>query len=164
MVFFSHVYCSMLTACTTSQEVTQISQEAQRMFEKVEKSTKPIVAAINGSCLGGGLEVQIYSKVIETTVQLIVGIHLLQTFSYYFALKQVVEGESALFLVTKFLDRFLSLFSWHRASEPKCHVFIYKLRRFWTRSLRSLSILKNLVKVCKAKIEKCDSCCWATEV
>ncbi|TKC48936.1 hypothetical protein EI555_007085 [Monodon monoceros] len=46
----------MLTACTTSQEVTQISQEAQRMFEKVEKSTKPIVAAINGSCLGGGLE------------------------------------------------------------------------------------------------------------
>uniref|UniRef100_A0A8C9BK91 enoyl-CoA hydratase n=1 Tax=Phocoena sinus TaxID=42100 RepID=A0A8C9BK91_PHOSS len=55
--FIAGADLNMLTACTTSQEVTQISQEAQRMFEKVEKSTKPIVAAINGSCLGGGLEV-----------------------------------------------------------------------------------------------------------
>uniref|UniRef100_A0A8C0DAT9 enoyl-CoA hydratase n=1 Tax=Balaenoptera musculus TaxID=9771 RepID=A0A8C0DAT9_BALMU len=55
--FIAGADLNMLTACTTPQEVTQISQEAQKMFEKVEKSTKPIVAAINGSCLGGGLEV-----------------------------------------------------------------------------------------------------------
>lgn len=53
----SHVSCSMLAACKTNQEVTQISQEGQRIFEKLEKSPKPIVAAISGSCLGGGLEV-----------------------------------------------------------------------------------------------------------
>lgn len=47
----------MIQACTTAEEVTGLSQEGQRMFEKVEKSPKPIVAAINGSCLGGGLEV-----------------------------------------------------------------------------------------------------------
>lgn len=62
--FFFSVLYSMLSACTTSQEVTQISQEAQRTFEKLEKSTKPIVAAINGTCLGGGLEVHVYSKAI----------------------------------------------------------------------------------------------------
>lgn len=50
-------YVSMLAACKTPQEATRISQEGQTVFEKLEKSTKPVVAAINGSCLGGGLEV-----------------------------------------------------------------------------------------------------------
>ncbi|XP_075811197.1 trifunctional enzyme subunit alpha, mitochondrial [Microtus pennsylvanicus] len=47
---------NMLASCTTPQEATRISQEGQRMFEKLEKSSKPVVAAISGSCLGGGLE------------------------------------------------------------------------------------------------------------
>ncbi|XP_049614019.1 hydroxyacyl-CoA dehydrogenase trifunctional multienzyme complex subunit alpha a isoform X2 [Syngnathus scovelli] len=47
---------SMIQACKTSEEVTHLSQEGQKMFEKIEKSPIPIVAAINGSCLGGGLE------------------------------------------------------------------------------------------------------------
>lgn len=50
---------NMLASCTTLQEATRISQEGQRMFEKLEKSPKPIVAAISGSCLGGGLELAI---------------------------------------------------------------------------------------------------------
>ena len=29
----------------------------QSMMQKLENSKKPVVAAINGSCLGGGLEV-----------------------------------------------------------------------------------------------------------
>lgn len=50
---------NMLASCTTPQEATRISQEGQKMFEKLEKSPKPVVAAISGSCLGGGLELAI---------------------------------------------------------------------------------------------------------
>jgi len=59
VIFLYHVF-SMIQACKTAEEVTGLSQEGQRMFEKIEKSPKPIVAAINGSCLGGGLEVFIH--------------------------------------------------------------------------------------------------------
>lgn len=47
----------MIQGCSSAEEVTTLSQEGQKMFERIEKSPKPIVAAINGSCLGGGLEV-----------------------------------------------------------------------------------------------------------
>ncbi|XP_075000865.1 trifunctional enzyme subunit alpha, mitochondrial isoform X2 [Calonectris borealis] len=57
--FIAGADIDMIEACKTSQEVTQLSQEGQKMLEKVEQSPKPIVAAISGSCLGGGLEVAI---------------------------------------------------------------------------------------------------------
>ncbi|XP_006835285.1 PREDICTED: trifunctional enzyme subunit alpha, mitochondrial [Chrysochloris asiatica] len=57
--FIAGADINMLASCKTSQEVAQMSQEGQRMFEKLEKSPKPIVAAISGSCLGGGLELAI---------------------------------------------------------------------------------------------------------
>uniref|UniRef100_A0A8C7KT81 Trifunctional enzyme subunit alpha, mitochondrial n=1 Tax=Oncorhynchus kisutch TaxID=8019 RepID=A0A8C7KT81_ONCKI len=54
--FIAGADINMIQACNTSEEVTKLSQEGQKMFERIEKSPKPIVAAINGSCLGGGLE------------------------------------------------------------------------------------------------------------
>ncbi|XP_055028669.2 trifunctional enzyme subunit alpha, mitochondrial [Misgurnus anguillicaudatus] len=54
--FIAGADINMIQACKTSDEVSKLSQEGQKMFEKIEKSPKPIVAAINGSCLGGGLE------------------------------------------------------------------------------------------------------------
>uniref|UniRef100_A0A673CQZ9 enoyl-CoA hydratase n=1 Tax=Sphaeramia orbicularis TaxID=375764 RepID=A0A673CQZ9_9TELE len=55
--FIAGADINMIQACKTSEEVTHLSQEGQKMFEKIEKSPIPVVAAINGSCLGGGLEV-----------------------------------------------------------------------------------------------------------
>lgn len=50
----------MLEACKSEEEVALISSEGKKLFDQVEKCRKPIVAAIMGSCLGGGLEVGKY--------------------------------------------------------------------------------------------------------
>uniref|UniRef100_A0A803SKM8 enoyl-CoA hydratase n=1 Tax=Anolis carolinensis TaxID=28377 RepID=A0A803SKM8_ANOCA len=57
--FIAGADINMIEACKSSEEITQLSQEGQKMMDKLEKSPKPIVAAISGSCLGGGLEVAI---------------------------------------------------------------------------------------------------------
>lgn len=49
---------SMLQSCATSEEVTSLCEEAQKLFRRIEQSRVPIVAAIHGSCLSRGLEVQ----------------------------------------------------------------------------------------------------------
>jgi 3-hydroxyacyl-CoA dehydrogenase/enoyl-CoA hydratase/3-hydroxybutyryl-CoA epimerase len=47
---------NMLDACVTREEVVALSRQGQRIFAQLEQLTIPIVAAIDGSCLGGGLE------------------------------------------------------------------------------------------------------------
>jgi len=47
---------SMLAECTSSEEAIALSRQAQMMFDQLEKLTIPVVAAIHGACLGGGLE------------------------------------------------------------------------------------------------------------
>ncbi|XP_030637445.1 hydroxyacyl-CoA dehydrogenase trifunctional multienzyme complex subunit alpha a [Chanos chanos] len=54
--FIAGADINMIQACKSAEEVTSLSREGQKMFEKIENSPIPIVAAINGSCLGGGLE------------------------------------------------------------------------------------------------------------
>uniref|UniRef100_A0A3B3Q760 Trifunctional enzyme subunit alpha, mitochondrial n=1 Tax=Paramormyrops kingsleyae TaxID=1676925 RepID=A0A3B3Q760_9TELE len=54
--FIAGADINMIEACKTTEDVTKLSQEGQKMFDKIENSKKPVVAAINGSCLGGGLE------------------------------------------------------------------------------------------------------------
>lgn len=46
----------MLASCKTAEEASEISSKAQQEFEKLEKSAKPVVAAVMGTCMGGGLE------------------------------------------------------------------------------------------------------------
>jgi 3-hydroxyacyl-CoA dehydrogenase / enoyl-CoA hydratase / 3-hydroxybutyryl-CoA epimerase len=44
------------TALTTQAEAERLSFEGQEMVSRVETLSKPVVAAIHGACLGGGLE------------------------------------------------------------------------------------------------------------
>ncbi len=47
---------NMLDACQSRDEVIALSRQGQRIFSKLEQFPIPIVAAIDGACLGGGLE------------------------------------------------------------------------------------------------------------
>jgi 3-hydroxyacyl-CoA dehydrogenase/enoyl-CoA hydratase/3-hydroxybutyryl-CoA epimerase len=47
---------NMLASCKTAAEATALSRQGQMIFDQLENLTIPVVAAINGPCLGGGLE------------------------------------------------------------------------------------------------------------
>jgi len=55
--FIAGADIGMLEKLKTVQEVTAVSHTGQNILGLIESSKKPIVAAIMGSCLGGGLEV-----------------------------------------------------------------------------------------------------------
>lgn len=55
--FIAGADLNMLTNFKTAEEASQISKKGQEILFNFEKCSKPIVAAIKGSCLGGGLEV-----------------------------------------------------------------------------------------------------------
>lgn len=54
--FIAGADISMISDCKTVQETEYLAQQGQVIFDKIETSQKPIVAAIMGDCLGGGLE------------------------------------------------------------------------------------------------------------
>lgn len=56
--FIAGADIGMLESLKTYEEVRSVSREAQKVLDRVESSSKPVVAAIMGSCLGGGLEVR----------------------------------------------------------------------------------------------------------
>jgi len=55
--FIAGADINMLQSCKSAEEVEQLSLNGQMMLQDIEQSKKPVVAAIMGSCLGGGLEV-----------------------------------------------------------------------------------------------------------
>lgn len=56
----------MISACKSQEEVTALSRAGQEIFDRMEASPKPIVAAVYGTCLGGGLEVGASDNVAGT--------------------------------------------------------------------------------------------------
>ena len=54
--FIAGADINMIEACKTADEAQALSKGCQDFLAKVEASKKPVVAAIMGPCLGGGLE------------------------------------------------------------------------------------------------------------
>ncbi|MEZ4335420.1 MAG: fatty acid oxidation complex subunit alpha FadJ [Sandaracinaceae bacterium] len=55
--FLAGADIKMLEACKTASDATEISRSAHRNMERFAELRMPVVAAIHGACLGGGLEV-----------------------------------------------------------------------------------------------------------
>jgi 3-hydroxyacyl-CoA dehydrogenase/enoyl-CoA hydratase/carnithine racemase len=55
--FIAGADIAMLQACTSAAQAEALSRDMQQQLLRIERSKKPVVAAIHGACLGGGLEV-----------------------------------------------------------------------------------------------------------
>ncbi|CAG0913196.1 unnamed protein product, partial [Notodromas monacha] len=60
--FIAGADIKMLAQCKTAEEAAKISSDGQVQLQQIEDSSKPVIAAIFGSCLGGGLEVALACK------------------------------------------------------------------------------------------------------
>jgi enoyl-CoA hydratase/long-chain 3-hydroxyacyl-CoA dehydrogenase len=47
---------NMIEECKSVAETEELARRGQEIFDQIEKSSKPFVAAVMGDCLGGGLE------------------------------------------------------------------------------------------------------------
>ncbi|XP_047515638.1 trifunctional enzyme subunit alpha, mitochondrial [Pieris napi] len=54
--FIAGADIGMIESCKTKEEVVALAKNGQAIFKQMETSKKPYIAAIQGSCLGGGLE------------------------------------------------------------------------------------------------------------
>lgn len=54
--FIAGADITMLAACTSEQEARTLAQKGQVIFSRLAGLSIPVVAAIHGACLGGGLE------------------------------------------------------------------------------------------------------------
>jgi 3-hydroxyacyl-CoA dehydrogenase/enoyl-CoA hydratase/3-hydroxybutyryl-CoA epimerase len=54
--FIAGADISMLDACETAEQAQELAQTGQQLFNELEDMNIPVVAAINGAVLGGGLE------------------------------------------------------------------------------------------------------------
>ena len=54
--FIAGADIKMLDACNTAEDARALSKQGHEVFAEIENLSFPVVAAIHGSCLGGGLE------------------------------------------------------------------------------------------------------------
>jgi len=67
---------NMIAGCATAQEATVLSRHGQMIFNQLENMNIPVVAAINGPCLGGGLELALacHDRVCSDSVKTTLGL------------------------------------------------------------------------------------------
>lgn len=74
--FIAGADITMLDGCKTAQEATDIATMGQQMFAQLEALAVPLIAAIHGPCLGGGLELAMacHGRVASTDPKTVLGL------------------------------------------------------------------------------------------
>jgi len=74
--FIAGADISMLDGCTTAQQAEDIGRMGQLVFNQLEALAIPLVAAIHGPCLGGGLELALacHARVATTDNKTVLGL------------------------------------------------------------------------------------------
>ncbi len=81
--FIAGADIEMFKARETDEDLAQLSKDGHAILNKIEASTKPVVVAIHGSCMGGGLELSLacdyriatnYSKTILALPEVKLGV------------------------------------------------------------------------------------------
>lgn len=55
-VFIAGVDLKEMAALSTADDIVKVIRKGQAVFDKIENSDKPVIAAIQGACVGGGQE------------------------------------------------------------------------------------------------------------
>lgn len=71
--FIAGADVTMIQKVKDEQEAYQIAKGGQEIFETIANSKKPVVAAIQGACLGGGLEVNILNNLQSRLLSIRIG-------------------------------------------------------------------------------------------
>ncbi|KRS22242.1 multifunctional fatty acid oxidation complex subunit alpha [Alishewanella sp. WH16-1] len=74
--FIAGADISMLDACQTAEQAQTIAAMGQQMFDRLEQLRLPVVAAIHGPCLGGGLELALacHARVASSSPKTVLGL------------------------------------------------------------------------------------------
>lgn len=74
--FIAGADISMLDSCTTAEQARDIAQMGQQMFDRLEQLRLPVIAAIHGPCLGGGLELAMacHSRIATSSTKTVLGL------------------------------------------------------------------------------------------
>ena len=73
--FIAGADINLIAQCKTAKKATALSKKGQEIFAQIEQMTIPVVAAINGVCLGGGLELALacHARICSDSAETVLG-------------------------------------------------------------------------------------------
>jgi 3-hydroxyacyl-CoA dehydrogenase / enoyl-CoA hydratase / 3-hydroxybutyryl-CoA epimerase len=74
--FIAGADINMLHSCRSADEVSELARAGQQFFNHIERFRVPVVAAIEGACLGGGLELALacHARVASDSPKTVLGV------------------------------------------------------------------------------------------